>query len=86
MLIAKLRKQMTVLIELLIIRKKKVLWMLFLWGVENQQWVDANLSQADSSLQAEINICVQKITQLQNELNAAEREIRRLRRLLNSLK
>lgn len=47
---------------------------------------DANLSQADSSLQAEINICVQKITQLQNELNAAEREIRRLRRLLNSLK
>ena len=47
---------------------------------------DANLSQADAALQAEINICVQKITQLQNELNAAEREIRRLRRLLNSLK
>lgn len=47
---------------------------------------DANLSQANSSLQIEINICVQKITQLQNELNAAEREIKRLRSLLRSLK
>lgn len=47
---------------------------------------DANLSQANSSLQTEVNICAQKITQLQNELNAAEREIKRLRSLLRSLK
>lgn len=47
---------------------------------------DANLSQANSSMQREINLCAQKITQLQNELNAVERQISRLRSLLRSLK
>lgn len=46
---------------------------------------DPDLTGADSSLQTEINRCIQKITQLQNDLNVVKREISRLRSLLNGL-
>lgn len=47
---------------------------------------DPDLSGSNASLQTEINTCAQKIVQVQNELNAAEREASRLRSLLKSLK
>jgi len=59
---------------------------IFVGRMEAAAGGDVNLSQTNSSLQTEINICTQKITQYQNELNAAEREISRLRSLLRSLK
>ena len=47
--------------------------------------VDSDLSNAKSAIQKEIRICIDKITELENDLDHAEGEIRRVQDMINSL-
>lgn len=47
--------------------------------------VDSDLSSAKGSIQKEIRTCSDKITELENDLDHAEREIKRIQDMINSL-